>query len=103
MVTLLLAFLLLLAVVFVVSAPLRRRDPERGLERQAERVANLEAAREAKYHEIRDAELDMSTGKLREEDFDQLNTSLRAEAVAILTELEAARRGDGGVATTRGA
>ncbi len=99
----LLAFVLLLAVVFVVSAPLRRRDPERRPEHHAERVANLEAAREAKYHEIRDAELDLRTGKLQDHDYDELNSSLRAEALTILGELEEARAEDPDPATTRGA
>ena len=31
-------------------------------------LADLEAAKEAKYREIRDAELDQRTGKLSEED-----------------------------------
>jgi len=98
-----LAFLVLLVVVVVVTAPLRRRDGERPPEHHAERVADLEAAREAKYHEIRDAELDLRTGKLQERDFDELNTSLRAEALAILTKLEAARAEGAEEATTRGA
>ena len=48
----------LCAVVFVVSAAAARAGRE-AMERQSsERVRDLEAAREAKYREIRDAELD---------------------------------------------
>ncbi len=36
---------------------------------EAGRVAELEAARDAKYREIRDAELDLRTGKLSDEDY----------------------------------
>jgi hypothetical protein len=49
----------------------------------------LEAAREAKYREIRDAELDYRTGKLSSEDYEIVNGTLRTEAVEILDRLEA--------------
>jgi hypothetical protein len=82
-----LTLLLIAAVIAVVSAPLRRArrgeelvSPERGV---------LEAAREAKYREIRDAELDYATGKLSREDYEQLDTALRAEALEILDSLSA--------------
>ncbi|MCB0858291.1 MAG: hypothetical protein KDB57_09280 [Solirubrobacterales bacterium] len=52
-------------------------------------IAALEAAREAKYREIRDAEMDRESGKLSEEDFAELDAELRKEAVAILDRLEA--------------
>lgn len=54
--------------------PLRRvaADPE------------LEALKEAKYREIRDAELDHAAGKLSDEDFALLDAELRKEAIAIL-------------------
>ena len=50
----------------------------------------LEVAREAKYREIRDAELDYRTGKLSRADHDDLDRELRAEALEILNRLEAA-------------
>jgi len=55
----------------------------------AERRAELEAAREAKYREIRDTELDFRTGKLSQADFAATDGALRAEAVEILNWLEA--------------
>jgi hypothetical protein len=77
---------LLAAVVFVVSAPLRaaHRPPD---PRSAERE-QLEVAREAKYREIRDAELDYRTGKLSREDYEAVDRALRAEALEILNRLE---------------
>ncbi|HTB49347.1 MAG TPA: hypothetical protein VK701_00075 [Solirubrobacteraceae bacterium] len=79
--------LLLLAVVMaVVSRPLlsaRTPDEPRTPER-----AELEAEREAKYREIRDAELDYRTGKLSHEDYEAVNGALRAEAVVILDQLQ---------------
>jgi hypothetical protein len=80
-----LTLLLVAAVIIAVSAPLRR--PRRvAREHSAERGA-LEAAREAKYREIRDTELDFRTGKLSREDYEQLSASLRAEALEILDRL----------------
>jgi hypothetical protein len=79
---------ILVLVVLVVGAPLRRARtaPEAGGE-----LAELEAAREAKYREIRDAELDHRTGKLSDADFESIDGQLRAEAVEILRELDHAR------------
>ncbi len=44
----------------------------------------LEALKEAKYREIRDAELDHAAGKLSDEDFAILDAELRREAIEIL-------------------
>jgi type II secretory pathway pseudopilin PulG len=85
-VELLLVLVVLAVVVLVVSAPLRRATQEVETE-DAER-AELEAARDAKYREIRDAELDYRTGKLSEADWRALDRGLRAEAVEILRRLD---------------
>ena len=108
---------LVAVVVLVVSAPLRssRRGPDSGSagegagegvrEAGADSVpgvspssqsatrGDLEAAREAKYREIRDAELDYRTGKLSREDYEAIDGELRAEAIAILNRLEADAEG----------
>jgi hypothetical protein len=73
-------------VVLLVSAPLRSRKADEATESAAQ--AELEAARDAKYREIRDAELDYRVGKLSEEDWRALDRGLRAEAVAILRQLD---------------
>jgi outer membrane murein-binding lipoprotein Lpp len=89
----LLVMLVLAVVVWLVSGPLRAaRSPELGPEaRRAEaEVAELEAERDAKYREIRDAELDRRVGKLSEPDWKALDRALRAEAVEILRKLDAA-------------
>jgi flagellar biosynthesis/type III secretory pathway M-ring protein FliF/YscJ len=89
---LLVVFLVVLAVVAFVAAPLRNRA--RGLDPQASlraELADLEAAKEAKYREIHDAELDHRTGKLSEADHRALDTELRAEAIALLKRIDAAR------------
>jgi hypothetical protein len=115
-----LTLVLLAAVIVVVSGPLRAgRNPkgtgalkgtpsggrpegntQRAYGRQAGEPAEsdaperseLEAAREAKYREIRDAELDYRTGKLSREDYEAVNGTLRAEAIKILDRLEVLTR-----------
>jgi mannitol-specific phosphotransferase system IIBC component len=82
-----LAALLLAAVVaFVVTTPLRRADEKQRL--QDDRRAALEAAKEQKYRDIRDAELDYRMGKLSEQDWREADRELRAQAIQILHELD---------------
>jgi hypothetical protein len=75
-------------VVLLVSAPLRGGASARAEERDEVLRADLEAAREAKYREIRDAELDYRTGKLDEADWKRLDRELRSEAIDILRRLD---------------
>jgi flagellar biosynthesis/type III secretory pathway M-ring protein FliF/YscJ len=77
----------LLVVVALVSQPLRR-GPEALAGSDSARVRDLEAAKEAKYQEIRDAELDARLGKLSAEDHRALDRQLRQEAIEILRELD---------------
>jgi cytochrome c-type biogenesis protein CcmF len=51
-------------------------------------VLALELAREVKYRELHDLELDLATGKLSREDYEATNATLRAEALEILDRLE---------------
>jgi hypothetical protein len=84
----LVVLLILAAVVFVITGPLRPgRAREEDLALEAER-AELEAAKEAKYREIRDAELDHQTGKLSDADWRVMDRALRAEAVELLKRLD---------------
>jgi hypothetical protein len=81
------AVALALIVALIVLAPLRRGpDVDR---REDERRAALEAAKEAKYREIRDAELDFRMGKLTEGDFRVTDRELRGQAIEILRQLDA--------------
>ena len=73
--------------VAVISPVLRPHAAEPDRER-ADRRAGLEASKEAKYREIRDAEADFRTGKLSEADYRALDRSLRREAIAILAEMD---------------
>jgi hypothetical protein len=90
-----LALVLLAAVIAVIAAPLRASLDHPDLQTTADaspRRAELEAARESKYREIRDAELDFRTGKLSADDYAAVDAALRAEALAILDQLEALER-----------
>jgi|SRR5450755_5038093 hypothetical protein len=86
-------FLIVLAVltvvVLVVASPLRGQHSSTTTgSTDSTELAELEAAREAKYREIRDAELDRRTGKLSEQDYDAIDGTLRAEAIEILDALD---------------
>ncbi len=74
--------------MWLVGSPLRAGPHAAEDEIRADRQ-RLEAAREAKYREIRELELDHRTGKLSDEDFRALDRQLRAEAVQILRDLDA--------------
>jgi hypothetical protein len=54
----------------------------------ARELAELEAARDAKYREIRDAELDHRTGKLSDLDYEAIDRTLRAQAIEILRAID---------------
>ena len=75
-----------LGVAFVVVRPLLR--PGRHEAPDDARRETLEAAKEAKYREIRDAELDHRMGKLSDVDFRATDDELRGQAIAILRELD---------------
>jgi hypothetical protein len=97
------ALALLVVVIAVVGAPLRAARRRGGSSPAASTATHpppapdraaaierdeLEAAREAKYREIRDVELDYRTGKLSREDYEAIDGELRAEAIEILNRLE---------------
>jgi hypothetical protein len=78
---------LALVVAWIVLGPLRRgSEIDR---REDDRRAALEAAKEAKYREIRDVDLDFRMGKLSEEDYKAIDEGLRLEAIAILRRIDA--------------
>ena len=67
----------------------------RGRRRGAAPGTEVDALKEAKYREIRDAELDHAAGKLSDEDYALLDAELRREAVEILDRIEANGNGNG--------
>jgi hypothetical protein len=52
-------------------------------------VAVAVIAKEGKYREIREAELDYRTGKLSSDDWHALDATLRREAIELLRRLDA--------------
>jgi flagellar biosynthesis/type III secretory pathway M-ring protein FliF/YscJ len=86
----LIVLVVLAVVVFVVMAPLRRdrANGESAAAASSGTMAELEAEREAKYREIRDADLDHRTGKLSDADYEAVDGALRAEAVEIMHQID---------------
>jgi hypothetical protein len=77
---------LALVVGFVVLGPLRRgSEVDR---RGDDHRAALEAAKEAKYREIKDAELDHQMGKLSDDDYRAIDEELRGQAIEILRQID---------------
>ena len=77
---------LLTLVALIVTRPLLKPAAEEKAGAPARE--ELEAAKEAKYREIRDAELDLRMGKLSPEDHRAVDRELRAEAIEILRRLD---------------
>jgi hypothetical protein len=95
-VDLLVVLVVLAGVVLFVSAPLRRVQgtgqlPAEPAAEGTSELRELEAARDAKLRELRDAELDHRTGKLSDEDYQAVDSALRAETIEILGALDEAR------------
>jgi hypothetical protein len=99
-VEILLALVIAAIVAWFVTGPLRRSQgqteaADAGVEDPA--IADAEARKEAKYREIRDAELDRRQGKLSEADWRRQDAELRREAIEILKRLDRLRgRGSSG-------
>ena len=85
-----LALALVAAIAYFVTAPLRAGHASGSVADATEspRLADLEARKEAKYREIRDAELDREQGKLSDEDWARADAELRREAITILKRLD---------------
>jgi len=85
-----LQYLLVLVVVaialYAITGPLL--SARRASAIASDDVRALEAARDSKLQEIRDAEMDMRTGKLSDEDYEAVDGTLRSEAVQILDRLD---------------
>jgi hypothetical protein len=89
-----------IAVVLVLAAAgaagYAIANPLRGGRAEADdaQLEDLEAAKEARYREIREAEMDYRTGKLSEADWKAIDRQLRAEAMEVLRRLDALGAGD---------
>jgi type II secretory pathway pseudopilin PulG len=91
----LIAIVIVAVVAAFVSVPLRRARGEHEVEDAAyeAEASDLEARKQAKYREIRDTELDRASGKLSEEEFARQDAELRADAIAILKQIDALGKG----------
>jgi len=77
---------LLCLVTLAVTAPLSR--PAAAAAEADDCRAELEAAKDAKYREIRDARLDFRLGKVSAADHEATERELQSQALAILDELD---------------
>lgn len=84
------AILIVVLVAAWVSAPLLGGRDEADAAVEDPVLEDLEARKQAKYREIRDSELDHAQGKLGDEEFARQDAELRAEAIGILREIDAA-------------
>jgi hypothetical protein len=75
-------------VALVVSAPLTRGAVIAAEAEVDARRAELEAAKEAKYREIADAQLDHKLGKVSAADYEATHRELQSQAVQILRDLD---------------
>jgi type II secretory pathway component PulM len=82
----LLVLVVLAIALYVISGPLL--SARRASAIASDDVRALEAARDSKLQEIRDAEMDLRTGKLSDEDYEAIDRALRGEAVQILGRLD---------------
>lgn len=88
-VALIVVMVLLAFVVALIGLPLRSGTAEADDERERRDIEALEAAKRAKYSEIRELEMDLRTGKLTEQDFRAQDRARRGEAVELLRRLDA--------------
>jgi type II secretory pathway component PulM len=84
----------LAGVFYLISQPLL--NARRATHGPGADVGDLRAARDSKLQEIRDAEMDMRTGKLSDDDYQAIDQTLRTEAVEILRRLDEAGERDSG-------
>jgi hypothetical protein len=77
------------AAGWAIAGPLRGGRLEAEDAVYQSQLEDLEAAKEARYREIREAEMDFRTGKLSEADYKAIDRQLRAEAVELLRRLDA--------------
>jgi hypothetical protein len=77
------------AAAYVIAGPLRTGRFEAEDAAHVAQLADLETAKEARYREIREAEMDYRTGKLSEADYKEIDRQLRAEAIELLRRLDA--------------
>jgi hypothetical protein len=92
----LLVLAVLAVAVLVIIGPLRAGSGTPTDADESAQHAELEAAKEAKFREIRDAELDYRTGKLSRADWRALDSTLRAEAIDLLRALDVLEQREAG-------
>ena len=85
----LLTILMLAGAVALIAGPLLRRGQVTATDRPE--VVAAEAAKDSKFREIVDTELDFRAGRLTERDFREIDGALRGEAIELSRRLDEER------------
>lgn len=85
----LLTILMLAGAVALIATPWWRAG--RAIATDRPELVAAEAAKDAKYREIVDTELDFRAGKLTERDFREIDGALRGEALELARRLDEER------------
>lgn len=82
--------LIMVAVLAFVVVPYTRNSPDEVKKNGAKsaRLADLLAQRDVVLSAIKDLEFDHEMGKISDEDYEQMNTQYRQEAVAVLQAID---------------
>ncbi|MBI3793736.1 MAG: zinc ribbon domain-containing protein [Nitrospinae bacterium] len=81
--------LLVLVVMTAIGYPLFVQPKAVEVTEDGDEYHRLVSAKESAFVALRDLEFDFKTGKLDEEDYDQLKSRYESEAVAVLKEIDA--------------
>jgi hypothetical protein len=84
--------LLVLAVMAAVGYPIFVQPKPAVVVEDGDAFHKLVVAKESAYVALKDLEFDYKTGKLDEEDYDQLKSRYEAEAVSVLKQMDVAQK-----------
>ncbi len=88
MLTIALAFISLVAVVFIVYPLIKRENNNRKENKVNNKLQDLVLKKESVYASLKELEFDYRTGKLSPEDYEELRSELKDIAVSLLKKAD---------------
>ncbi|TET46086.1 c-type cytochrome biogenesis protein CcmI [Candidatus Aerophobetes bacterium] len=88
MLTIALAFISLVAVVFIVYPLIKRENNNRKENKANNKLQDLVLKKESVYASLKELEFDYRTGKLSPEDYEELRSELKDIAVSLLKKAD---------------
>ena len=88
MLTIALAFISLVAVVFIVYPLIKRKNNNRKENKVNNKLQDLVLKKESVYASLKELEFDYRTGKLSPEDYEELRSELKDIAVSLLKKAD---------------